>query len=401
MSARSSATDSHPPERRSGSDWSLVIGLCAATVVTAFCVVFLKAENEYMIGFLLLFGVLCAVAASRFGVLDQAASAFESQEKWMQLAAIVGVLVLAAVFREDHFTLLMITTVMIYVLAGLGLNVQFGYMGLINLSGASFLGVGAYTSAVLAAQTGLPPLLILFIGGAMSALIGCLLILPVLRTSGHYSAVVTIAFAILFESFLKVNDILGGSQGLPVPSMSLFGWDFTRSIEFDNGFYVSFYVNYLLLALALLALGFALTRRLERSWIGLSMDAVRLDETAAACYGIGIQRWKILGFTIGNFLIGVAGALYGMMLGFIAPANFGFGESLILVSIVLLGGIGNLWGLVVASAIIVVLPEKLQMLQEYRFLLFSSLVVLILLFRPNGLLPRGLRNYRPAWRPTL
>lgn len=374
---------------------SLVMGLVGAVLLTGFAAWFLKAESEYVVGFLLLLAVVGAVAAARLGVLDRIGVAFGAYEKSLYAVVIAGVLVLAYIFREDHFTLLMITTVMVYMLAGLGLNVQFGYLGLINLSGASFIGVGAYTSAVLTMHSAIPPLLILLIGGVLSALVGCLLILPVLRTRGHYAAVVTIAFAILFESFLKVNDILGGPQGLPVGAMSLFGWSFNNPIAF-GGFQASFYMNYLLLTLAVLALAFALVRRLERSWIGLSMDAVRLDETAAACYGIGIRRWKVLGFTLGNFLIGVAGAIYGMMLGFIAPDNFGFSDSLILVSIVLLGGIGNPWGLALASAIVVILPEKLQMIQEYRFLLFASLVVLVLLFRPDGLLPRGMRNYLPG-----
>lgn len=374
---------------------SLVMGLVGGALLTGFAAWFLKAESEYVVGFLLLLAVVGAVAASRLGALDRIGVAFGAYEKSLYAIVIAGVLVLAWIFRQDHFTLLMITTVMVYMLAGLGLNVQFGYLGLINLSGASFIGVGAYTSAVLTMHSAIPPLLILLIGGVLSALVGCLLILPVLRTRGHYAAVVTIAFAILFESFLKVNDILGGPQGLPVGAMSLFGWSFNNPITF-GGFQASFYMNYLLLTLAVLALAFVLVRRVERSWIGLSMDAVRLDETAAACYGIGIRRWKVLGFTLGNFLIGVAGAIYGMMLGFIAPANFGFSDSLILVSIVLLGGIGNPWGLALASAIVVILPEKLQMIQEYRFLLFASLVVLVLLFRPDGLLPRGMRNYLPG-----
>jgi len=147
-----------------------------------------------------------------------------------------------------------------------------------------------------------------------------------------------------------------------------------------------------------LALAFTFVRRVERSWIGLNLDAVRLDETAAACFGLNITRWKITAFTLGNFLIGLAGALFAMMLGFIAPTNFTFGDSLILVSIVLLGGIGNPWGLVVATAILIVVPEKLQAIQEYRFLLFSAMVILILLFRPEGLLPRSLRAYFPGWR---
>jgi ABC-type branched-subunit amino acid transport system permease subunit len=154
-----------------------------------------------------------------------------------------------------------------------------------------------------------------------------------------------------------------------------------------------------LLALLLVALGMVLVKRLERSWIGLNMDAIRLDETASACFGIDLARWKITAFTLGNFLAGVAGALYGMMLAFIAPNNFTFADGLIMVSIVLLGGIGNPWGVAVATVIVVVVPEKLQTIQEYRFLLYALLVIVVLLFRPEGLLPRPVRRYFPGWRP--
>jgi ABC-type branched-subunit amino acid transport system permease subunit len=112
-----------------------------------------------------------------------------------------------------------------------------------------------------------------------------------------------------------------------------------------------------------------------------------------------LARWKVLAFTLGNFLAGVAGAVYGHVLGFIAPNNFTFGDSLILVSIILLGGIGNLWGVAVAAAFVVILPEKFQVIQEYRFILYAVLVILILLFRPEGLLPRQLREYLPGGRP--
>jgi ABC-type branched-subunit amino acid transport system permease subunit len=176
------------------------------------------------------------------------------------------------------------------------------------------------------------------------------------------------------------------------------GWKFNENFSVA-GIEFSFYVSYVLVALALAVVAFAVTRRLERSWIGLNLDAVRLDETAAACFGVHVARWKIVAFTLGNFMAGVAGALYALMLGFIAPTNFTFGDSLIMVSIILLGGIGNPWGAALAAAIVVVLPEKLQLIQEYRFLLYAVLVILVLLYRPQGLLPRQLRVYLPGWRP--
>jgi ABC-type branched-subunit amino acid transport system permease subunit len=377
----------------------LLPGILGIAAVAMFMIVLLGAESQTEIALLIAGAAAVVIVAARTGLLARFGRAFAEREAAMYAAIVVAVLAVAGVFHEDHFTLLLVATVMIYMTAALGLTVQFGFAGVLNFAGASFFGIGCYTAAVLTVHTPLPHLLVIAAGGLMAALVGTLLLLPVLRTRGHYSAVITIAFALLFKTFLEVNDILGGPQGLRVDSMTLLGWDFNNGIELGAWFEGSFYLNYVLGSLALLCLAFAFVRRLDRSWIGLNMDAVRLDETASACFGYNIVRWKVTAFTVGNFLAGLAGALYAMMLGFIAPTNFDFGASLILVSIVLFGGIGNPWGIAVATVIVVVLPEKLQIIQEYRFLLFSALVIGVLLFRPGGLLPRPLRAYFPGWQP--
>lgn len=373
-------------------------GLAALGAVTAYAIAFLWIESELAILVLVLGGAAVVLGAGRLRWLDRVGADLAHQPGLLNAGAIVAVLVVAAVFHRDHFTLLMLATVLLYILACLGLNVQFGYAGILNFSGAAFFGIGAYTSAVLTMNTLVPHLLVLLTGGVMAALIGSILIYPVLRTRGHYAAVVTIAFALLFRTFLEVNQVLGGPQGLNVANMNLFGFDFGQGIEVGP-LEASFLLNYVLLALALAALGMLLVQRLERSWIGLDMDAIRLDEISSACFGTEPARWKITAFTLGNSLAGIAGALYGMMLAFITPTNFTFADGLVMVSIVLLGGIGNPWGVVVAAAIVIVLPEKLQVIQEYRFLLFAVVVILILLFRPGGLLPRGRRRYLPGWSP--
>jgi ABC-type branched-subunit amino acid transport system permease subunit len=373
-------------------------GALAVGLMTALGVAFMWAESEWEVLAVLVLGAAGAVVARRTGWLEPAARAYREREPAMNRLAAAGLIAFVAFFHEDHFPLLMAGTVLVYFTACLGLTIQFGYAGMVNFASAAFLGVGCYTAAVLTAHTGIPHLLVLVIGGVVAALVGSILILPVLRTRGHYSAVVTIAFVLLFKTFLEVNDALGGPQGLKLPSMQVLGWRFNENFSVA-GVEFSFYVNYVLVALALAVAAFAVTRRLERSWLGLSLDAVRLDETAAACFGVHVARRKILAFTLGNFMAGVAGALYALMLGFIAPTNFTFGDSLIMVSIVLLGGIGNPWGAALAAAIVVVLPEKLQLIQEYRFLLFAALVILVLLYRPQGLLPRPLRVYLPGWGP--
>jgi ABC-type branched-subunit amino acid transport system permease subunit len=363
-----------------------------AIAATIYGVFFLAAESQRALGALLASAAIAILLGGRFGLIDKVRASIANNERSFDAAAIVGVLAAALWFHEEHFIILMMTTAFLLMVAALGLTIQFGYAGVVNFAGAAFLGIGCYTAGVVTKYTALPTILTLPLGGLMAALIGSILILPVLRTRGHYAALVTIAFGILFKVFLEVNDTLGGPQGIQVKPLFLFGWNFNSPIRFGD-VTASFYFSYLLLALVLLLASFAFVRRLERSWIGLSLDAIRLDEIASACYGLNVARWKVLAFTLGNFLAGTAGALYGHVLGFIAPNNFTFGDSLILVSIVLLGGIGNPWGVAVAAAFVVILPEKFQIIQEYRFVLYAALVILILLFRPEGLLPRGLRRY--------
>ena len=365
---------------------------------TAYLIALLAVERPAVVIALLAAGIAVVVAAAWLGLFGRVSGAFAEHENRLALFAVAALIAVAAVFHEDHFVLLLVTTVLLYSVATLGLNIQFGYAGVLNFAGASFFGIGAYTSAVLNAHTAIPHLVVLLIGGLLAAVIGSLLLVPVLRTRGHYAAVVTIAFALLLKTFLEVNDILGGPQGMQVPSMKILGWSFNDNIEI-GGVSLSFYMNYFVVSLLLLIGAFIVVRRLERSWIGLNLDALRLDETAASCFGLDIARWKITAFLVGNFLIGIAGALFGMVGGFVAPNNYTFADSLILVSILLLGGIGNPWGLVVATFIVVVVPEKLQAIQEYRFLLYASMVIAVLLFRPEGLLPRPVRRYFPGWRP--
>ena len=375
---------------------SLWPGVIVLAVATAYLIALLAAEKQALIIALLLAGIVVVIAAASFGLFESASASFTDHEDALGGCAIMAALGVAAFFHDNHFVLLLAITVLLYSVATLGLNVQFGYAGVLNFAGASFFGIGAYTSAVLNAHTALPHLLVLLIGGLLAALAGSLLLLPVLRTRGHYAAVVTIAFALLFKTFLEVNDVLGGPQGMQVKGMRIFGWSFNDNFEIGK-ISVSFYMNYFVLSLLVLVGAFVLVRRLERSWIGLNLDALRLDETAANCFGLAIARWKITAFLIGNFFIGIAGALFGMVGGFVAPNNYTFADSLILISILLLGGIGNPWGLIVATIIVVVVPEKLQTIQEYRFLLYALMVIAVLLFRPQGLLPRPVRRYFPGW----
>lgn len=372
---------------------SVVLALAAFAVFTY---LFLEIEQQWEVAALAIGAIVVLLVLRRNGIAARVERSAAANHRAAVMLTVAAVLIVAAALHESHFALLMLATVALYVTACLGLTIQFGYAGIVNFAGAAFFGIGCYTTAVLGAHTPLPHIVVIGASGLTAALIGSVLILPILRTRGHYAALITIAFGILFKTFLEVNDTLGGPQGLKVSGMTLFGWSFNDSIRITDKLEASFYLNYVALAVALAAFAFVLVKRLERSWIGLNFDAVRLDETAASVFGIGVARWKILAFTLGNFLTGTAGAVYAMMTGFIAPNSFTFGDSLILVSIVILGGLGNAVGVIPAALLLLVLPEKLQVIQEYRFLLYAVLVILILLYRPDGLLPRRLRDYLPT-----
>ncbi|MDP2004056.1 MAG: branched-chain amino acid ABC transporter permease [Rubrivivax sp.] len=375
-------------------------------LTTALVVVFiylwglLHAESQLAVGVLLAAVPAVLWAMRRAGLAEPLASAARVSPKLLGIGCVLGTLALVAALHEEHFALLLLSSVLLYTVVGLGLNLQFGYAGIVNFAGAAFFGIGSYTAATLATHTAVPHLLVLLICGGVAAVLGSMLIWPVLRTRGHYAALVTIAFGILFRNFLEVNDALGGPQGLRIPDMTILGWNLNKHIEIGDT-EISFYANYALLALVLCVVAFVFVRRVERSWLGLSMDMIRTDEVAAATFGVSIARGKVLAFTMGNFLAGTAGAVYGMMTSYVAPNNFTFGDSLILVSIVILGGIGNPWGLLPAAAIVLILPEKFQFIQEYRFLLYAVLVILILLFRPEGLLPRTVRQYFPGGKKAV
>jgi ABC-type branched-subunit amino acid transport system permease subunit len=377
---------------RTKSMLHVVIGVTICGVVA---LLFLEVEAQWKVAGLAISVVAALLVIEKTGLRAQLEE--DSARHRIFALNLIGaaILAVAGVLHESHFALLMLATVALYATACLGLTIQFGYAGIANFAGAAFFGIGCYSAAILTTRTPLPHLVVLFAGGAVAALIGSVLILPILRTRGHYAALITIAFGILFKTFLEVNDTLGGPQGLKVPGLNILGWSFNNPVRFAEGVEASFYLNYVVLSVLLATSAYVVVKRLERSWIGLNFDAVRLDETAAAVSGIDIARWKILAFVLGNFLAGMAGAVYAMMSGFIAPNNFTFGDSLILVSIVILGGLGNPLGVIVAALLLLVLPEKLQVIQEYRFLLYALLVILILLFRPQGLLPRRLREYFP------
>ncbi|WP_242612618.1 branched-chain amino acid ABC transporter permease [Corticibacter populi] len=363
--------------------------VATGTVVIALVLLF---ESELALAATLALAAVLWWGGQRQGVLGKA-GAFADHRPRIARAIFAGAAaVLLLLFHSEHYALLMVATVLLFAAACAGINIQTGFAGIANFAGAAFFACGGYTMAVLTQHTGVPHVLAILVAGAVTAGIGAVLLLPVLRTRGYYSALVTIAFGILCSSFLQVNEHLGGAQGLQLGPLHILGWDMGSGFEIA-GREVSFYFAYALLALVVFMLASLLAHAVEWSAIGVSFDAVRNDELVSSSFGIDLQRWKVTAFLLGNFLIGIAGAVYAGLTSFVSPSGATFEQSLLLISIVILGGIGNTWGALLAAALVVLVPEKLQSLQEYRILIFSVSVVAVLLFRPKGLVPRRMRDF--------
>jgi ABC-type branched-subunit amino acid transport system permease subunit len=378
------------PFRNEAALWPLV---AAVAFSAAALTILVLIDNQKLLGLTLAAIAVAWFVAARFGgiaAVEASAAAHPWPLRILIAVASAGVLF---VLREDDFGLLMVATVLIYVTICIGLTIQMGYAGLTNFAAAAFVGTGGYTAAILGQKGSLPDAIVLACGGFTAVVVGSLLLLPVLRTRGHYAALTTLAFGVMFNIFLDANELLGGPQGVKLAGIRLFGWDFSSDLHI-TGLTFGFYANYVILTGILAALAIALAGLLDRSWLGVWLDVVRLDETAAAVFGLKISHWKILAFTLGNFLAGLMGAVYAKMTGFIAPNNFTFGDSLVMVSIVILGGIGSRWGVLPAALLVILLPEKLQFIQEYRLLLYAVLVIAILIGRPDGLMPRRVRTLR-------
>jgi branched-chain amino acid transport system permease protein len=310
---------------------------------------------------------------------------------------------------------------LLYVLLALGLNIVVGFAGLLDLGYIAFYAVGAYVYALLASpQFGLhlPFWIVLPIGAAVAAFFGVLLGAPTLKLRGDYLAIVTLGFGEIVRIFLnnlsRPVNLTNGPQGISrIDPFSLNGFSF-GSYETVLGLQLSAPIKYYYVLLAV-ALGIILVNvRLQNSRIGRAWEAIREDEVAARSMGINTRNMKLLAFAMGASFGGVAGGMFSAIQGFISPESFVLVESIMVLSMVVLGGMGNIWGVILGALLLSFIPEILRwtvgpvqqaffgrMLVEpevIRMLLFGLALVLVMLFRPAGLLPSAVRKRELAER---
>ncbi len=276
---------------------------------------------------------------------------------------------------------------LIYVVLGLGLNISVGLAGLLDLGFVAFFGVGAYSYALLNHHFDLGFWITLPIGGIIGCLFGIVLGFPILRLRGDYLAIVTLGFGMIFKVVMENWDSLSfGPSGIAnIDKPGLFGLDMDLAGS-------TVYIYYIMIALVIFTI--LITNRLKNSRIGRAWIALREDEIACVAMGIDMARTKLSAYALGAFWAGMVGVLFASKTTFINPASFTFMESAIILSIVVLGGMGSILGVILGAFILILLPEYLRAFSEYRMLAFGAAMVLMMIFRPQGIISNLRQTYQ-------
>jgi branched-chain amino acid transport system permease protein len=291
---------------------------------------------------------------------------------------------------------------LIYVLLGLGLNIVVGLAGLLDLGYVAFYAVGAYGYALGSQYLGINFWEAIVFGAALAAILGTILGFPVLRMHGDYLAIVTLGFGeIIFLILTNWVDFTGGPNGATAPFPTFFGMEFKRTAsEGAKTFHETFGIEYssdhryifIYLSLALVvAFVTYFAIRLKRMPVGRAWEALREDEIACRSLGINHVKVKLSAFALGAMIGGIAGTFFAGFQGFINPSSFNFFESALILAIVVLGGMGSIPGVMLAAIVLTVLPEFLRGFSEYRMVMFGLLMVVMMIWRPEGLI-RGRRR---------
>ncbi|SDD49185.1 high-affinity branched-chain amino acid ABC transporter permease LivM [Paraburkholderia lycopersici] len=292
------------------------------------------------------------------------------------------------------------TLALIYVILGLGLNIVVGFAGLLDLGYVGFYAVGGYTYALFNQYFGFTFWECLPLAALAAATFGFVLGFPVLRLRGDYLAIVTLGFGEIIRLLLNnLTSMTGGPDGISgIPKPTVFGFEMARhaSVEGAKTFNELIGIEYsgehmviflYLLALVLVAFTLFVTSRLLRMPMGRAWEALREDEIACRSLGLNPTRIKLSAFTLGASFAGLAGAFFAARQGLVTPESFTFIESALILAVVVLGGMGSQLGVVLAAILLTVLPEVARGFAEYRMLIFGLVMVLMMMWRPQGLLP--------------
>lgn len=321
-----------------------------------------------------------------------------TQKKVQQgLIALIMIAVVAYPYALGMYHTNIMITALIYVILALGLNIVVGLGGLLNLGYAAFFAVGAYTYGLLwkyagpvfveaGIQTGWLFWIALPTAGIIATIFGVLLSLPVLRLRGDYLAIITLAFGEILRMFLQNSgDLTGGASGI---SLIPRPWFFGIKLKPVGAAVFIYYI-----AVVLVILTIIVVRRIEDSRVGRALEAMKEDEIACEAMGIDLVRNKLITFAIGAFWAGIAGVLLAAQTTFINPDSFTLWESIIILMAVVIGGTGSIPGVICGALLLKLLPEYFRPLAQYRMLIYGVAMIVIIIFKPEGLIPRNRKKY--------
>jgi branched-chain amino acid transport system permease protein len=362
-----------------------VEALDSADEVTFMCILFVVGGIAGALQFSGLLPRISVITASHYGVTIA--------------AAFIAAIIFPFTQGTNGAYLSIAVNVAIFAAAAIGLNIVVGLAGLLDLGYIAFTGVGAYYAALFsgAASSRLAghhqPFLAVLVGGAVvAAIFGLIIGAPTLRLRGDYLAIVTLGFGEIFR--ITVNNlngqsgpnITGGAQGIyGIPDLDVFGVDFGKN-QTILGTQMSYFANYYFAALLLIGFVMFIFIRANSSRIGRAWVAIREDETAASAMGVNTFKLKLLAFAMGAFLAGLAGTIQSHSLSSVTPDSYVFLNSAFLLSAVVLGGMGTVMGPLLGAVVLLVIPEKLRFFQEWRLWLFGLALILMMRFRPEGLI---------------
>lgn len=306
----------------------------------------------------------------------------------LRRAAVVAVLLLPPLVIKDIYWLHILNVVGLYTLLAIGLNLVVGVCNTFSMGHAAFYGIGAYTTALLATKLRLPFWIDLPAAALVAAAFGAALG-PIFRLRGPFLAVATLAFGeivrLVLLNWISLTKGPNGIAAIPWPSVA------GVPLSDDHRFYY--------LILVAVVVQYVVISRAVHSRVGRAMKALRDNEDAARACGVRVVRYQILSFTLAAGFAGLAGGLYAHLISFVSPEAFNLGASIEMLFMIVLGGLGSIPGSIVGAALVAVLPEYFRFLQEYRLIVYSIVIILILVFAPRGawgILERVGRRAAPA-----
>ncbi|MET0693653.1 MAG: branched-chain amino acid ABC transporter permease [Propionibacteriaceae bacterium] len=393
-----------PPGRRPTlhgatlAPWLEILSIAVIMAAALFGAAFALDNDDggSFLSFLAFAGAVIAILI-RTGVMSFLSGVSQRHRKVLILAAFLVAFMFPFTQNGSDANMSIATQVIIFAATAMGLNIVVGLAGLLDLGYIAFLGAGAFTAAILSRSAFStldfhPPfIVVVLISGAVSATLGLIIGSPTLRVSGDYLAIVTLAFGEIFR--ISMNNLDGvdgplltnGSNGIPaVPDLELFGFNFgVKHVIF--GIPLGRFSNYYFLLLVLLGLIILVFTRLNNSRIGRGWVAIREDEKAAEAMGVNVFGLKLFAFAGGAFLAGVAGSVKAHVDISVTPDQYVFLESAFLLAAIVLGGMGTVLGVLIGATLLKLMPEKLRFVSEYRLLIFGLLLVIMMRFRPEGL----------------